>query len=475
AAVSGYIKPVMRRYIENLEIELKEEGFQGALLLMQGNGGVAGPDAVVERPIGQIQSGPAGGVIAGSFIGQRAGFKNLITADMGGTSFDVCMIVDGQPRVTEETMIDYRIPVRYSMIEIQSIGAGGGSIAWIDSAGILQVGPQSAGATPGPVCYGLGNTEPTVTDANLVLGHIDPSNVIGGGEEISLDRGLAEKAVVERIGRPLGLTKDEAATAILKLVNSNMVGRIRTISVERGYDPRKFVMIAFGGTGPLHAVSIAKEVGISKVLVPRYPGVLSALGCVISDMRHDYVQTLNKKVEHVREGEIEEAIEQLASKGRDTLNQEKVPFSDIKVMVEADMAYERQRHTVKVPLPVSSLNASKIKDLFERVYKETYGHLLPQLSIKLVNLRTAVIGVRPNPEFKKLTKTEETVNVIKGERQVFFNGKWITTPVYNRPLLSFGYRIAGPAVIDQEDTTVLLEPNCIGTVDEWGNLIVEVG
>jgi N-methylhydantoinase A len=474
ASVAGYIKPVMRRYIENLEKELRENGYRGALLFMQGNGGVTGPEVVKERPSGQILSGPAAGVIAASFISGRAGFRNAISADMGGTSFDVCLIVNGQPRITEETMIDYRIPLKQPMVEIQSIGAGGGSIAWIDRAGLLQVGPQSAGARPGPVCYGQGNTEPTVTDANLVLGRIDPSSVIGGGREISLDREMAEKAIVEKIASPLSLGKEEAAMAILRVVNSNMVGRIRTLSIEKGYDPRKFALIAFGGSGPLHAVAIARGVGISKVLIPLYPGVFSAFGCVISDIRHDFAQTLNKVVDDLRDGELETTIQQLTSSGYELLNQEKVSFSNITVIIEADMAYEGQRHTVKVPVPSDDLTVSKIKKCFESAYEQAYGQLLPQMPIRLVTLRTAVIGVRPKPGLSQLGRKGTLAEAIKGERRVLFDGDWLKTPVYHRPLLPSGCSIEGPAVIEQEDATAVLEPNSTGIVDEIGNLIVAV-
>ncbi|MGE5145297.1 MAG: hydantoinase/oxoprolinase family protein, partial [Candidatus Eiseniibacteriota bacterium] len=290
-ALNAYLQPVVGRYIERLEGSLAKDRFGGQLLIVQSNGGVMTAEVARHLPIKTALSGPAAGVIAAAHIARSAGFPNIITGDMGGTSFDVSLVADGESALAPQTSIDFGLVVRTPMIEITTIGAGGGSIAWVDRGGLLQVGPESAGADPGPVCYGLGNDRPTVTDANVVLGRINAERPIGG-KLARLDVEAARQAIARAVGAPLGLADIDAAEAIIRVANARMAGAIRLVSVERGHNPKNFSAMPFGGGGALHAGALIKEVGLARALVPRFPGVTSALGCVIADMRHDFVQTI---------------------------------------------------------------------------------------------------------------------------------------------------------------------------------------
>ncbi|MBL6623137.1 MAG: hydantoinase/oxoprolinase family protein, partial [Alphaproteobacteria bacterium] len=305
AVLNAYLQPRMAHYLNRLDSQARGRDFAGDILIVQSNGGVMSIDSAASQPVRTALSGPAAGVIAASFIGQSAGFDNLITCDMGGTSFDVSVIAEGRSALAAQSSIDFGMVVRTPMIEITTIGAGGGSIAWIDGAGLLQIGPQSAGSNPGPVCYGLGNTEPTVTDANLLLGRINADKPIGGKLD-RLDVEAARQAIKQKIADPLGITEMEAAEAIIQVANARMAGAIRIVSIERGHDPAKFAAMPFGGGGALHIGALIREVGLKSGLVPRYPGVTSALGCVIADMRHDAVRTVNQMLAQLDEAQLAE-------------------------------------------------------------------------------------------------------------------------------------------------------------------------
>ena len=340
---------MVARYVDALKQRLMEGGFRRTCCSCNPRRHMSSATAASGRRT--WLPGPAAGVTAASYLARLAGFDNVISADMGGTSFDVCLIPGGRPRTTEETNLDFRLPLRVSMIDVHTIGAGGGSIAWIDRAGILQVGPESAGADPGPAAYRRGGTRPTVTDANLVLGRINPGFVLGGEHGLKMDPDAASRAIEAEVGKPLGLALEEAATAIIRVANNNMAGRIRVVSVERGHDPRDFALVAFGGAGPLHAAALMKDVGIGRSLIPYYPGVLCALGCVTADVRHDFVRTVMRSLDELDTEGFRAMVRETVADGTRLIQDEGVPVERVDVLLAADMAYEGQRHNIRVTLP----------------------------------------------------------------------------------------------------------------------------
>jgi len=478
-ALNAYLQPVVARYLESLERELKSGGFTGQVLIVQSNGGVMTVETAKRLPIRTALSGPAAGVIAGAHIAASAGFPNIITCDMGGTSFDVSLIAGGTTLLAAETSIDFGLVVRTPMIEITTIGAGGGSIAWVDKGGLLQIGPESAGADPGPACYGLGNSRPTVTDAHVVLGRIDAERPIGGKLE-RLDVAAARRAIETAVATPLGLDVMAAAEAIVRVASSRMAGAIRLVSIERGYNPRDFAAMPFGGGGALHAGALIKEVGLAKALVPRFPGITSALGCVIADMRHDFVHTLNRLLEGLDVEALDGEMRRLAGEGRALLDRSGVAFSARDVTVELDMSYVGQTHTVAVPLALTvgaaptGVSRDFIRDAFERRYREVYGRLLEGIALRVLNLRLAVIGRRPKLDLMLLApepgKTIELAS--RGRRPVYVEGKWVEAPIYARLDLPPGAVIPGPAVLEQPDTTIFIDPDLEGSVDRFGNVVL---
>jgi N-methylhydantoinase A len=477
-ALNAYLQPEVSGYLQRLETALKARGFGGEFLIVQSNGGVMGAATACRLPVRTALSGPAAGVIAAAHIANTAGFPNVITGDMGGTSFDVALIEGGEAALAAQTAIDFGMVVRTPMIEITTIGAGGGSIAWVDRGGLLNIGPESAGSDPGPVAYGRGNTRPTVTDANIVLGRIDPDRPIGGGR---LDVGAARAAIDAHVGAPLGLATEAAAEAILRVANSRMAGAIRLVSIERGHDPKSFAFMPFGGGGALHAGAMLTEVGLSRAIVPRYPGVTSAMGCVIADMRADFVQTINAPTTTVDSAALARVINDQATEGRAMLDAAGGAFSARDVVVELDMAYLGQTHTVSVPLPVTTSGdvidpptADDIARAFDATYMRVYGRLLPGGVSRILNLRTAVIGRRPRFDLATLAPTTSGAVAPRATRQVHMGGRWHEVPIYDRLAMPVGTRILGPAVLEQPDTTILIEPGQTGTVDAYGNVILTV-
>ena len=474
AVVEGYLRPLVSNYANNLKEKLAKSEYNKSISIIQSNGGVLNIDLLEQNSSNIIRSGPAAGVIAASYIAQQIGYKNIITGDMGGTSFDVSLVLDGVPKISEQVDLDFRVPLRKTMIDIHTIGAGGGSIAWIDRGGILQVGPQSAGAYPGPVCYNQGGLEPTVTDANLILGRIDPNHPIG--IEGTLNKALAEEIIYKKIAEPLGLSIYEAAEAILRVVNNTMSGRMRILSIEKGHDPRDFVFVGFGGAGPLHTASLIKEVGIKKALIPCYPGVICALGCVIADVKHDFTQTINLSQSNWDMNYINSVVDEKISEGRSRLESEKIKLEGTDVEIFADMSYEGQIHTIRVPLEYP-LNKDSIVQAFENTYEKLYKHILHNIPITLINLRISITGKREPIQlnaFFKNTNSSTIAEAVKSSREVYFNGKFYETPIYDKNKLPINQMIEGPAIIDQEDTTIILEPEMTAHVDEIGNVIMEV-
>jgi N-methylhydantoinase A len=482
-ALNAYLQPEVSGYIGRLDHALAQGGFGGEFLIVQSNGGVMSIDTACRLPVRTALSGPAAGVIAAGHIAQAAGYPNVITGDMGGTSFDVALIAEGQSMLSPQTAIDFGMVVRTPMIEITTIGAGGGSIAWVDKGGLLMIGPESAGSTPGPVAYGLGNTRPTVTDANVVLGRIDPDRPIGGKLD-RLDVAAARAAIDAHVGRPLGLDPVAAAEAILTVANARMAGAIRLVSIERGFDPKDFAFMPFGGGGALHTGALMAEVGIGQAIIPRYPGVTSAMGCVIADMRQDFVQTVNALTAQIDPEALGAVMQGHVDAGLALLDAAKSRFEARDVVIELDMAYVGQTHTVAVPLPVTVADGrvtpptvAQIEAAFDAAYHATYGRLLPGGTRRVMNLRSAVIGRRPKFDLAALAPDAGSLDAARsGARPVHFAGHgWIETALYDRLALPVGAEIAGPAILVQPDTTVLVDPGLTARVDAFGNTVITKG
>ena len=474
AAVNGYIQPIMARYLGRLQKELKLARFRSELLVMQGNGGTMSGTVAADFAVQTVMSGPAAGALAAARIGEQSGHPNLIGCDMGGTSFDVTLIRGGEPALSAEKDIAYGVPIRVPMIDIHTIGAGGGSIARITKAGILQVGPDSAGANPGPICYGRGGAEPTVTDANLVLGKLDPKALPGVAGGVPIER--IEAALVEKIGAPLGLDAVGAAAAIIAVASNHLASAIRLVSIEKGYDPRDFALFPFGGAGPLHAVALARELGVPTVLVPRFPGLTSALGCILADLRHDFVRTLNVPLSAADPTAVERMYEEQEAQGRATLAAEGVPVDVVDVVREADLLYRGQSHVMRVAVGRPFV-AADVRANLEARYKERFDIELMEMTAILSNLRTAVIGRRTRIDFSIFAPEPggSLDGARTGSRKVHFAGRWLETPVFSREALPIGATIAGPAIVAQLDTTILIEPGATATVDRLGNLVIAVG
>jgi N-methylhydantoinase A len=482
ASLNAYLQPPVGNYLGRLEQGLQNGGFNGEVLIVQSNGGVMSLDTARELPVRTALSGPAAGVIAGAHIGCTAGFPNVITCDMGGTSFDVSLVAAGECALAAQTAVDFGMVVRTPMIEITTIGAGGGSIAWVDRGGLLRIGPQSAGSDPGPVCYGLGNQQPTVTDANLVLGRINADKPIGGKLQ-RLELQAARDAIEAQVAAPLELDVMQAAEAIIRVANARMAGAIRLVSVERGHDPKNFAAMPFGGGGALHAGALMQEVGLARALVPRFPGVTSALGCVIADMRHDYVHTLNVLLDDLDAAALDAEMVRIAQAGEALLARAGVVFEGIQRRFELDMLFVGQTHTVTATLPVdidggtTAITREIVQAAFETAYTKAFGRLLQGIAVRVLNLRVAVVGRRPKFDLALLApgRGDDPDACCIGERPVWVNGAWSTARIYERLRLPQGARIAGPAVLEQADSTIFIDPGLEGRVDRFGNLIIERG
>ncbi|PWC37762.1 hydantoinase/oxoprolinase family protein [Azospirillum sp. TSO35-2] len=479
-ALNAYLQPVVGSYLAKLDQALAGEGFGGRFHIVQSNGGVMSTDTARRLPVRTALSGPAAGVIAAAAISKAAGFPNVITGDLGGTSFDVSLVVEGQTMLAAQTTIDFGLVVRTPMIEITTIGAGGGSIAGVDPGGMLQVGPESAGSRPGPVCYGQGNSRPTLTDANVLLGRINAERPIGG-KLARLDVDAARAAIATHVAEPLGLDVMAAAEAIVRIANSKMAGAIRLVSIERGHDPAKFAAVPFGGGGALHVGALIKEVGLKAALVPRYPGVTSALGCVIADIRHDQVQTVNLPLDGIDAAALDRRMVTEAASARAVVESAGLSVERIDLVFELDMHYVGQTHTVAVPLPVSvegdstGIDEAAIRAAFDRAYQASFSRLLPGVPAKIVNLRTAAIGRRPHFDLAALApEAGASVEAARaGSRPVWFDGAWHEAAVYNRLDLPVGAVIQGPAILEQPDATTVIDPDLSARVDGFGNVIVE--
>lgn len=468
ATVNASVQPILDRYLAQLRAELRRRGFSRDLLVMQGNGGTVSAALAAENAANTVMSGPASGIIAAAYSASAAGFPNVITYDMGGTSTDVGLIRGGVPEVSSELELEYAMPVHVPMVDVHTIGAGGGSIAYLGEDGLLRVGPKSAGAHPGPICYGRGGTEPTITDANLVLGRLNPRALLGVQGAIDLEH--IKRQIVEKVGKPLGLDATQAAAAILRIANDRMSGAIRMVSLARGHDPRDFALFPFGGAGPLHAAAIAGELGIPRLLVPVRPGITNALGCVVADLRHDFVNTVNKPMQDVDIIHVTSIIQEQISAGRALLQREGLALEGLRFLHSADMQFQGQSHMLKVALPDAEVSRDRLQQLFEKAYWERFEVELREIRAMLVNVHTAVIGLRPRLDLKVLA--DRAAPHETRSRKAWFEGAWRDVPVYRRE--SLPGQLTGPAIIEQLDCTTVLEPGNKLTVDALGNLLIEV-
>ncbi len=474
ATLNATLQPVVSSYLDRLESSLQQRGFNGDVLIVQSNGGVMSLDSARRLPVRTALSGPAAGVIAAKAIAGAAGFGNIITCDMGGTSFDVSLIAGGEAALCAQTSIDFGMVVRTPMIEITTIGAGGGSIAWIDNSGMLQVGPASAGSDPGPVCYGLGNDQPTVTDANLVLGRINPQRPIGG-KLATLDVMAARVAIDAVIGVPLGLDTESAAEAVLTLANARMAGAIRLVSIEQGHDPADFLAMPFGGGGALHTGALIRETGLKGALVPRFPGVTSALGCVVADMRHDRVQTVNRMLADTDTHALGQRMLAAAHECEALLKASDVEFSALVTRFELDMLYLGQTHTVAVPIevPQTQLAITDVQAAFDTAYAAAYGRLLDNIPCRIMNFRVAVTGVRPTLDMAVFAPpAEQQASDASEIRRIYAGGEHYDANVYQRLDLPVDTLIEGPALLEQADATIYVDPGLQARVDAHGNLLI---
>ena len=477
AAINAAIQPVLHRYIERLQEKLKEEGYSKDLLVMQGNGGTVSSGIVAEDAVKTVMSGPASGVMAAAYTASQSGFNKVVTYDMGGTSCDVGLIVNGIPQVTSELEIEYAMPIHVPMVDVHTIGAGGGSLAWVNDAGLLQVGPESAGAQPGPICYGRGGQKPTITDANLVLGRLNPDALLAVDNPVSLE--IVRNCLVEEVGSKLGLQDaEEIASAIVRIANMNMAGALRLVSLARGYDPRDFALFAFGGAGPLHAVALARELGIPKVLVPMRPGITNAVGCVVADVRHDYVNSINIPLAQADMDLVEQLFCRQIEAGKKIIAEEGVEIEELLVIHDVDMQFQGQTHILNFPVQETRLSREALQSAFEKAYWDRFEVELPEIRAVLVNLHTAVIGRRKPVPLAALMSAKEQKNTIDecrtGSRKVWFESGWQETPIYNREFLPVKAKFNGPAVIEQLDTTIIVEPENQVEVDLEGNLIISL-
>ncbi|MFC7400623.1 hydantoinase/oxoprolinase family protein [Chelatococcus sp. GCM10030263] len=473
--VNAYLGPIMRSYLERLEPRLKDIGVDTHVHLTQSNGGVISSDVAQDFPARTVLSGPAAGVMGALAMGRYSGFENLITFDMGGTSTDVSLIDGGKPQMSNDAVV-HGYPLKLPMLDIHTVGAGGGSIAYVDAGGLLKVGPRSAAADPGPVCYGRGNEEPTVTDANVVLQVLNPTHLLNG--RMPIDQARA-KAAIARLAEKLGMDVMATAQGIISVVIANMAKAIRVISVERGYDPRDYAMLGFGGAGPIHAARLARELEIPRLVVPKYPGIMCALGLLLTDLRSNMSLTRLQPLSDEEAGSLQQGFASLEERAETWFAQEAIEPQRRSVIRAVDMRYGGQGYELTVHCPAGPIDAAAIKALregFERAHRQVYGYIAEEEPIQVTTLRLEAVGLVPKAEFKpqaKATTPVETAIVTRREVWLPETGGFTPCPIYDREKLGPGHRIAGPAIVDQMDSTTLVLPGQAATVDPYLNLIIE--
>ena len=466
----AYVKPVVNSQIANLRERFKESGVTEQAVVIKSNGGEMTLEAAQRTPIQMTVSGPTGGVIAGKHVAKLSGISHLVTLDMGGTSTDTSTIVGGKENFTTDYEVEFGVPIQIPMIDIRTIGAGGGSIAWIDKGGMLRVGPESAGANPGPACYGSGGERPAVTDANLLLGRINPENFLGG--EMALDMQAAEKALASVAG-PLGRTAEETALAIVQIANNNMVGALRSVLIERGLDPRDFALLAFGGAGPLHAADLMNDAGIPSGVIPNYPGQFSAFGFILTDARVDVqrtVQMTSKRFDQARASEvmaalIETGIAELKAQGY---------VKNIEVYRSLEMRYLGQNYELEIPIAFDSFTdetTPKVWQAFHDMHLARFGFNIPREVIEVITVKATVVSLTEKPDLATIGKADGGLEAVATRSVVFDDGRH-ETPIYDRAQLRGGHAITGPAVIEEPVSVTVLRPGQPMKVDQYGNLLI---
>jgi N-methylhydantoinase A len=472
--INAYLQPVLERYIENLGRRLEGAGMRSKKrYIMQSNGGTSTFESTAKKAVATVLSGPAGGMMAGVYMARDSGHRDLITFDMGGTSCDVALIKDAQASFASRVSIDGRV-IALPMMDINTVSAGGGTIARVTNQGMLEVGPDSAGAVPGPACYGRGGENPTVTDANMALGYFSETNFLGG--RMRLDRAKAIRAVEEKVAKPLGMSAVEAAEGIVRIINVKMEEAIKAISTMRGYDLRDFMLVAFGGAGPLHSSQMARDLGMKGVIVPLYPGVNSAIGLLQADVKHDHAMSRLKVIADLRGAEASGHFAALAEEARRELLEEGFGERQIGFEYGLDMRYAGQGYEITVPVKSGALSDSDVAAVrrsFDDIHKQLFGHSAPGEPVEVVTYRVAGVGQIPEvqmPRFKPEGRPLKEAHL--GAREARFDGSMMTAQVYQRERLDVGHEIKGPAVVEQLDATLVIPPGQIARVDEWKNIIV---
>jgi N-methylhydantoinase A len=477
ATLNAYVGPNLSKYLNNLVHMLNESSFKGHLLITQSNAGVIFPEIAIEQAVRTILSGPACSPAAAAYLASPINLKDLITIDMGGTSFDVCLIKDGQPYTALETAVAGVYHLKLPLIDVHTIGAGGGSVAWLDKMNVLHVGPKSAGASPGPACYGKGGTEPTSTDADLLLGYLNPEYFLGG--EMTVDVELARKAVKEKISDPLGMDVIEGAKAIRKIIDHSMSDAISQVSVERGEDPRKYTLVAAGGAGPVHVASLAKALDIKQVLISNSSSIFCALGSIIADLRHDLVKSVVAKTSQVNANMLNGIFRDMISEGDTYLDREGIAANDRYYRKSIDMRYKGQFHEVELPISEAELSDAGIDHIvedFHKKHEELYAYR-DVVETEMINLRLAACGKVVTPARKTLRdQSADASPSIKGKRDVFFEEKYgfVPTTIYDGERMEAGNIVDGPAIIEQRTTTVIVPPHARLEVSEYGDYLMKV-
>jgi len=477
-AANAYLAPVVDRYLDALLTRLRTWGYEGEIGVTHSGGGMMSVQLARGVPARILQSGPAGGVIGGLVVGKAAGFENVITLDMGGTSTDLSLVADGKPSIASEWRVDWNIPILFPAVDLVAIGAGGGTIAWVDAGGSLRSGPQSAGADPGPACAGKGNSQATTTDAHLFLGRLDPDRYLGG--DVTIYPELAEQAI-ESLAEQLEMTTAEAAGGILRIANTNMTSATHLISVQRGHDPRDFTLVAGGGAGPLHAVDVARELGIPRVVVPLSPGLTSALGILHVDLRYDLQRSVLKQAKDITDGDLILIYDELVAAAKQVFDVEGIPEGKRVIELSIDARYYGQTPYMNLALdspPASSEDVEHILARYEETYLREFGYVLPRdfASIEFVNARVAAIGLREEAKLPRDSTPRELQAARIGTRRVYFEdaGDFVEATIYDRHLLGTGVEIEGPAIIEQTDSTVVLPPGVPARLDEYLNIIISL-
>jgi N-methylhydantoinase A len=476
--LSAYILPKISTYMVALERYLADNGFGQNLLVMQLNGGTATVKQIMDRPIYALASGPAAGPAAGLYCAERVGVKNVITIDMGGTSFDVCMVTDGEPALTKDIRV-HDNPVGVAAVDVHSIGAGGGSIGWIDKGGALQVGPQSAGAEPGPACYELGGDQPTVTDANVVLGYINPDFFLGGRRDINPK--ASAKAIEKAVAKPLGLTTEEAADGIFQIVNTNMVDAIRVVSVEKGIDPRGYSLVVGGGAGAIHAGALGQELGMKQAIIPRYSGVFCSYGMIASDVRHDLIRAFATNTSDFDLARVNKIYAELEAEAIAELKAQGFARSRIKISRFADAKYSNQIHELTIPISstgkIKKADIEKIAEEFHGLHERMFSYCVRESAVDLFHWRITAVGKLPEREAAVQKRTRRPVtDAQKGTRMVYFRafGKYRKTKLYDGDRIQHGMTVQGPAIVEQANSTIVVPPKQTLKVNKYGDFVLGI-